>query len=109
MRFVWRPKHHLFLSCLLTVSDETESSIDLLDCLHHAHGLGWALRYDVAAQCSICDRSAHRAVASLVAFGLVRREYRKRISYRGGMGAVWLRCTELGAALLAARYRMEAA
>ena len=85
------------------------TAIDLLDCLHHTHGLGWALRYDVAARCSICDRSAHRAVASLLAFGLVQREYRRRISYRGGQGAVWLRCTELGAALLAARYRMEAA
>ena len=85
------------------------TTIDLLDRLHHTHGLSWALRYDVAAQCSICDRSAHRAVTSLVAFGLVRRDYRKRSSYRGGRGAVWVCCTELGAALLAARYQAEAA
>lgn len=94
---------------VMALGSLSTTAIDLLDCLHHTHGLSWAPRYDVAAQCSICDRSAHRAVASLVAFGLVRREHRKRIIYRGGMGAVWIRCTELGAALLAARYQAEAA
>ena len=87
----------------------TATAIDVLDCLHDKHGLHWALRYDIAAQCSICDRSAHRAVAALEAFGLVQRECRKRVDRPRSRGCVWIRCTELGAALLAARYAMEAA
>jgi len=87
----------------------TTTAIDLLDCLHHLHGLDWAVRYDVAAECSIGDRSAYRAVASLTAFGLVQQECRQRADQPKRRGYVWIRCTELGAALLEARYNAEAA
>ena len=79
----------------------TTGAVRFLDYLAAERGREWSRRWAIADACKICDRSAFRAVRSLLAFGLVEVDARR--------GVVWIRATPLGIDLMAARYRSEAA